>query len=170
MHSPLTFEEIDRVLRYDPGSGELFWRVNRGRNGNGCSGAKAGDRAGGIANHGYIQINTRVGRVLAHRLAWLLVFRAMPVGEIDHINGDRTDNRICNLRAATRAENSRNQSMHSDNKSGFKGVRRCSRKFRAEIMHKGKKLHLGYFVTAQEAHEAYCKAAREYHGDFARVA
>lgn len=166
----LSFEEMDRLLRYEPETGHLFWKVDRGRNGKGASGAKAGSRAGCVGNHGYIQIATRVGRVLAHRLAWLLTHRAMPDGEIDHKNGDRTDNRLCNLRAATRTENSRNQQMHSDNKSGFKGVHKRNRKFRAEIMHEGKKVHLGYFVTAQEAHDAYCKAAREYHGQFARAA
>lgn len=163
----LSFEEVDRVLRYEPGTGEFFWRVDRGRGGNG---AKAGDPAGCLMNAGYIHINTRIGQVLAHRLAWLLTHKVMPAGEIDHKNLNRSDNRLCNLRAATRIENCGNMPMHSDNKSGFKGVHKRNGKFRAEIMHRGKKVHLGYFVTAEEAHEAYCKAAREYHGEFARVA
>jgi hypothetical protein len=163
----LTFEEIDQLLRYEPETGHLFWRVDRGR---GSNGAKAGDQAGGVANHGYVQINTRIGRVLAHRLAWLLTHRVMPEVEIDHVNGNRTDNRIKNLRTATRAQNSQNMQMHSDNQTGFKGVHKRNRRFRAEIMSGGKKTHLGYFATAQEAHRAYCEAAREYHGKFARLA
>jgi hypothetical protein len=90
-----------------------------------------------------------------------------PRGEIDHRNGDRADNRIANLRECSRAENARN--VTSRNPSGFKGVRRDDSRWRASITVNGKRIHLGTFDTAEKAAAAYDKAARRYHGEFART-
>lgn len=87
---------------------------------------------------------------------------------VDHISGDSLDNRRCNLRICTPAQNAKNQGKNSLNKSGFRGVCRAGNKWQALIAHEGKQRYLGTFSTPEEAHAAYCKASEEYHGEFAR--
>jgi len=91
--------------------------------------------------------------------------------EVDHANGDTLDNRRCNLRLASRAQNARNSKIHRTNKSGYKGVdfRKRERRWRAQIMFQGKTYHLGYFDTAELAAQAYDAAARMAFGKFART-
>lgn len=93
---------------------------------------------------------------------------SIPDGQIDHINGCRTDNRIANLRIATHAENCRNQQKRPVNTTGFKGVVRYQDKFLAQIKKNGKGHYLGIFPTAEAAHAAYCEAAMRLYGEFAR--
>ena len=91
---------------------------------------------------------------------------------VDHINGNGLDNRHCNLRWATHAQNLQNRKIHKNNTSGFKGVywRAREKKWIARIRANGKTRDLGYFSTPQAAHEAYCRASAEFHGEFGRVA
>jgi hypothetical protein len=92
--------------------------------------------------------------------------------EVDHINGDPTDNRWSNLREATPQQNKFNRGTCKSNKSGFKGVSRHKQNgnWVAEITHNYRKYHIGCFDTPEEAHEAYKKAAYILHGEFARAA
>ena len=92
--------------------------------------------------------------------------------QTDHINGNGLDNRRENLRICSAAENSRNQKLHKNNKNLLKGVSRVHKmkKFRARIMVSGKEKHLGCFSTPEEAHAAYCEAAKKHFGDYARFA
>lgn len=86
----------------------------------------------------------------------------------DHINGNGLDNRRENLRLATIIDNARNRRIGKDNTTGFKGI--CPNgygKWKALIRNGGKQIYLGTFNTPKEAHEAYCKAAKDFHGDFA---
>jgi hypothetical protein len=96
-----------------------------------------------------------------------------PYGELDHINGEKADNRFANLREATHSQNCHNiRRRPKTNTTGFKGVTyfaRC-RTFRAKIHVDGRYLSLGYFATAEEAHAAYCAAATEHFGEFASIA
>lgn len=97
--------------------------------------------------------------------------RPLVKGEIvDHINGNSLDNRRNNLRLCTHAQNIHNQRLSVANKSGFKGVGFFKKlgKWRAQIKVNRKQLTIGYFNTPEEAHKAYCDAAKEYFGDFAR--
>ena len=108
--------------------------------------------------------------VWMHRLV-----ASTPVGmETDHISGDGLDNRRLNLRHATKSQNLQNRSAQADNKSGFKGVSvylgKTGCKWRATIIVQRKQRHLGYFKTPEAAHEAYCQAAKKFHGEFARTA
>lgn len=109
--------------------------------------------------------------VKLHRLILeRMLNRPLRRGEyVDHINGDGLDNRRCNLRLATAAQNQMNQRRRRDNTSGFKGVRfdRARQRWRAEIRVDGKHIFLGRFDTPVEAHRAYCKAAALYFGEFA---
>jgi len=106
---------------------------------------------------------------LVHRLVAMAFLPADPEKKfIDHKDGNRANNHIDNLRYCTQAENSRNRVRHKNNTSGFKGVSRVGRKYRACIHANRRRIHLGCFDTPEEAHAAYCNAAREVHGEFAR--
>ena len=89
---------------------------------------------------------------------------------VDHKSGDVFDNRLCNLRKSSPQTNQYNRSKNKNNTSGFKGVFRASnsKTFRARIRVNKKQIHLGSFKTAKQAHEAYCSAAKKYHGEFFR--
>jgi AP2 domain. len=101
-----------------------------------------------------------------------LITNAQKGEVVDHINHNTLDNRKSELRLCTHSQNLHNQGRNSKNTSGYKGVHWYKRykKWQAQIKLNGKKIHLGYFSTPEEAHAAYCKAALELHGEFAKVA
>jgi hypothetical protein len=117
------------------------------------------------ATNGYARANYQGTSVLMHRL----IMRAQTGQMIDHVNGQRADNRRCNLRFCTRAENTRNRKRPVNNSSGFSGVHReaYSGLWRARIQFNNKKINLGNFETPELAHAAYMRAAKEYFGAFA---
>ena len=163
----MTPEELRELFNYDPETGVLTWAVNRYK-------AKAGDVAGYHNSHGHKRVMVRGKHIFLHRLIWAISYGEFPKKEIDHINGVRDDNRLSNLRLATRAENSRNKILMARNKCGFKGVffdkRHTSRgAFIARIVIDGRQKWLGAFKTPEEAHGAYKAAALKYHGEFARA-
>lgn len=151
-------DEIKRRLDYHPRTGKFTWRVPTRR---------SHPRVGTINTNGYVQFNLCRKSILGHRVAWLLTYGVWPDGEIDHINGDRADNRLSNLRLATRAENMRNRGVNRNNKVGLKGVGRIGKKWRARIMRNGKTFHIGVFESAEEANDAYARAAERLHEEFA---
>jgi len=115
---------------------------------------------------GYISISINRNRYLAHRLAWLYENGDWPKQDIDHINGNRSDNRIENLRDVSHQVNCQNKrSIGKQNTSGFLGVnwRKDRQKWRAVISTRRKQKFLGFFDTAQEAHQAYLIAKRKLH-------
>jgi hypothetical protein len=148
-------EHAKTLLRYEPSTGVFYWTVTRGRS------AKAGDVAGVASDTGHLQIKVSQRVFKAHRLAWAFQFGTHPDGEIDHINGNRRDNRIANLRVVDRLGNASNiTTANTKNRTGFLGVRVDSRrnKFQAAIQRQGKFKHLGMFDTPEEAHAAYLAA------------
>lgn len=167
---------LRECLDYDPmGTGEFRWRerplqhfssVLVGRRWN----TKwAGKNAGNISRFGYLSIGVGYRLFKAHRLAWLLVYGAPVPPVIDHVDGDPTNNRIMNLRAATPSDNMANRRTNSDSGTGVKGVSVLeSGRFRAVIRSRGVRLHLGCFDTMAEAISARREAAERLHGEFAR--
>lgn len=125
---------------------------------------------GSVRKDGYTNIRIKGKNFLRHRLCWFLYHGKWPKGQIDHINTDKKDDRISNLREATQKENTRNMSIHKDNSTGYKGVSICNRtgKFRARINVNRKEVHLGRFDTAEEAYASYKTAAKLYFKEFAR--
>lgn len=153
----LTAERLREVLDYDPDTGVFTRKVRTGN-------VKIGDVAGSFNGKGYIRIGIDGRLHRAHRLAWLYVTGEWPKDQIDHINGDRGDNRLANLREVNNAENQHNlRKARADNTTGFLGVSPRYGKFRAYIMVDGKNKHLGCFPTPEAAHAAYLEAKRGLH-------
>lgn len=143
------------VFSYKPKIEKGSWKLKHG---------------GTCTDRGYIVVKVHGKDYLAHRLAWLYVHGEWPEEEIDHINGIKDDNRIVNLREANRIQQMSNLKKSKANTSGYKGVSWSSnaRGWQAEIKHNNKWYYLGTFHDPKEAHKAYCKAARELKGEFAR--
>lgn len=160
----LTYERLRELFHYDPATG-LFTRLVRQGH------THPGEIAGGLSEKGYVRIYIDGRKYRAHRLAWLYVTGEWPENEIDHKNTDRSDNRWDNLRPATGAENSRNRRTPSNNTSGFKGVfwQKREKRWHAVIDLNGKRVVLGRFLTVEEAHAAYARAAQEHYGEFSRA-
>jgi hypothetical protein len=161
---PLCLNRLKALLSYDPDSGHFFWRESGGKR-------KIGVPAGCVDRQrgGYVLIGIDRSLHQAHRLAWLYMFGAFPCGHLDHINGDRGDNRIANLRECTRSQNQSNRARQSNNTSGFKGVVLHQGKWMARVTYRGKTHYFSGFDTAQEAAAAYDIAAVKIHGRFAKI-
>lgn len=157
----LTAERVRELLHYDPETGAFTWRVAR-------SNVKAGARAGNPnAALGYVQIGIDGRLHYAHRLAFLVMQGDCP-RYIDHINGDRADNRWVNLRAAEARQNAVNRPMPAANTSGVQGVQWCrtTQRWRAVMSIGNRPKHLGRFATKEEAAAAYAQAMIARHGEF----
>jgi hypothetical protein len=107
---------------------------------------------------------------MAHRLAYLYMTGRCPADQIDHKDGNRSNNCWDNLREATGSQNQCNRPARRTNKLGLKGVHKRRYGYRAELKGDGRRIDLGSFPTAEAAHEAYVAAAKQFHGEFARVA
>lgn len=163
----ITQARLKQLLRYDPKTGEFFWLVSWGRGGRINGGLCYGKRAGSLGKQCWdIRLDDRLYR--AHRLAWLYVYGKFPKGEIDHKDGNPLNNRITNLRKATRVQNSGNSKVHKDNKNGIKGVTKNKFSWIAQIGKDYTTIYLGSFKTSKAAHAVYCKAAKKLHGKYAR--
>lgn len=160
--------DLKGLLSYDEQTGEFYWLVKRGR------GIKPGDIAGSIAPIGYRLISVNGRFYYAHRLAWLYVFGEWPDGQIDHINGVRSDNRITNLRSVSNRENHKNTKLRSDNTSGVNGVywSNVRSKWIAQIVDDEKVKFLGAFANLEDAAKARKKAelANGFHPNHGRLA
>lgn len=161
-----TQAELKALFDYDPETGVLIWRYVKFR----------GDRCGVEAGYidlpkGYRKVRFKLKRYYAHRIIWCWMYGEIPDGtEIDHINGVKADNRLSNLRAATSEQNKWNRTATRTSRTGIKGVtfHKPSSLYSVDIKKNGKRHHIGYFKTAEEAHEAYKEAAANLHGEFAK--
>lgn len=163
-NSTLTQARLRELLSYDPETGVFTWRITRNKCKAMCS---AGCVAGALRPDGYISIGIDFDIHMAHRLVWLYISGEWPTDQLDHINGNRSDNRLKNLREATSAINNQNRRTISDSKKGVGrlGVnwRPEKGKYRATIQSKGISMHIGYFDSEEAAHSAYLDAKRRIH-------
>ena len=157
--SELSAERARELFNYDPATGLLTWRVNKG------SRAPAGSPAGSPHGKGYLRVMVDKRLYLVHRVAWLIATGSWPTEAIDHVNGVASDNRLCNLREATHAENAQNRrSPTPGSKAGTLGVYPKGRSFIARIQVSGAQRNLGTYPTREIAHRAYITAKRSLHG------
>lgn len=140
----LTHERLVELLLYQPDSG-FFTHIKK------RPGVKLGSVAGSTMPVGYVYIAVDGKRYYAHRLAYFYMKEEWP-DEVDHINGNRSDNRWSNLRNASRQQNAANIGFFSNNSSGYRGVTKTSvGTWRAEIQRNGKYHYLGCYKTKEEA-------------------
>ena len=182
-------ELMKKLLRYEPDTGHIFWREwpiemfadgkqsaehNRNRLNSRISGKRAFcQKSKQMAKNGSQYRSGFIFRrsFMSHRVAWVLHYGEWPAKGIDHINGDRGDNRIENLRLADPYENSWNTGARVINTSGYKGVNwnASNNAWQSRITVQGKRIFLGHFQDRREAYAAYCAAAEKYHGAFANT-
>lgn len=160
----ITREMLIEVLSYNPETGEFFWKQQRG-------GKKAGSLAGHTNRRGYVVIHACGKLHYAHRLAWCMHYGDFPPNGkfIDHENLDKSDNRIVNLRIATKSENAANTRAQSNSKSQIKGISFGNNKWRVRICLNGKQKWLGSFNSIEAAKDAYARNANALFGEFARA-
>lgn len=178
MAREVTAERFRELLDYDPQHGSLIWRHRapetfKTRRAYSVWMARFAGKVAGIkGKDGYRRVCIDGSDWLAHRIAWAIAHNRNIVSMIDHINGDKDDNRLLNLREATRSQNGSNRPAPRNNTSGRKGVvwARRHKKWVAQIVVRGKYFHLGYFDDFDEASLAYESAAKNFFGEFARVA
>jgi hypothetical protein len=156
LRTDLTSERLRELMIYEPETGLFRWRISRRK-------SSAGTIAGTSwpPPHDYVIIGVDRARWLAHRLAWLYMTGKWSKVDIDHINGNRSDNRWINLREATRSQNVGNSKLSSANRSGFKGVHfdKSRGKWMASIAIDGFQFNLGRYTKIEDAIEAYRFAA-----------
>lgn len=157
----LTHTRLRELIGYNSETGTLISLSCRGN-------IAAGDRIGTINTRGYRQACIDGRMYYEHRLVWLYVFGEWPADQIDHINGDRADNRVKNLREVSQAQNNAN-SVSRRNTDQLRGAYYIGEKQRwmAQIVSDSRTQYLGYYDTAEEAHEAYQTAANHIHGKYA---
>lgn len=154
----LTVERLRQCLSYDAGTG-AFARVG------------SGDVAGFVCKRsGYVRVKVDGHAYLAHRLAWLYVTGAWPSETIDHINGEKSDNKFANLREATHSQNKANAPIYRKRLKLPKGVFPNGNRYGSQIRFEKRRIYLGTYRTPEEAHGVYAQAAERLFGDFARAA
>lgn len=165
MENLINADDARKYLDYDPATGVMRWKIWP------RTGRPNGREVLTTSAQGYRIVRIMGKQYRVHRVAWLMMYGKWPPELLDHANGNRTDNRLVNLREANRFENNRNRVTSQNNTSGFKGVtwHKYAKKWRAQIKAERKWRHLGYFDDAKEAYGAYCTAAKELHGEFARL-
>lgn len=149
------------VNLFDYSEGKLFWKEQRGR-------INAGQEAGTLGQIGRMYVQVDKKKYLVHRIVWFLHHGSCPEF-LDHIDGNPLNNKIENLRPATKQQNAMNRKVKSDSLLGIKGVFRKGSKFGASIYLNGTPHYLGTFNSQELAKQAYSSAAEQHFKEFARV-
>lgn len=155
--------DVRDALSYNPDTGVFVWRVTRH--------VRAGTPAGYVDPDGRRYVTVSKRRYRTSILAWFFFYGVWPTSEVDHRDRDTGNDRIANLRLATRAENAANRGRQSNNTSGFIGVsfHKPTGRFQAYVMKDQRATFLGRFDTAEEAARVRDAAAAAIHGTFASL-
>lgn len=158
--TPITAEVVRAMFKYNPDNGELRRKI----------GPRKDCVVGWIEPHGYLRVKIGGKKVYCHRIAFLHYHGRIHDGRIDHVNGDRSDNRIANLREVDDFQNAANCGLKRNNTSGASGVAWSKRenKWKASIRSGGKMFNLGTFSDFDAACAARAHAERRLNGEFAR--
>ena len=161
MGNKIAILRLRELLDYNVSTGVFIRKIPMGRHG--CH--KAGEVCGHITKRGYVFICIDKTKQMAHRLAWAYCYGVWPTGDLDHIDQNKSNNAIVNLREATRKQNMQNVTIHRHNTSGHKGValHAWSGKWRAYIFNDRKQTHLGLYDTKEAAAQARKNAEIKYH-------
>ena len=152
----LTQQQLKSLLDYNPATGRFVWTKNSSKHG----------RIAGQVGNGYRVIELYGRSYTAHRLAWLYVYGVLPP-LLDHINGNPDDNRIANLRPATRSQNAANSRKSEANTSGYKGVSRSGDGWVAQVKCGSRKHRSRRYASPEAAHAKYVEEATKHFGEFA---
>jgi hypothetical protein len=157
----LTQARLHEMLHYDPDTGIVTWRFAR-------RGIRAGMEFGRVQWQGYRQGMLDGHHYYTHRLAWFYVNGEWPPYDVDHINQNKGDNRLCNLRLATRSENKANTGKQITNTSGVRGVHwsKKDRCYVVEVKKGSRRVRKWGFVDLESARQYYLKTAKELFGEF----
>lgn len=143
-------QQIFEHLKYTPEDGKVYWVKHPRRS------TANGTEAGNMMQNGYRKLKFCGKQYLTHRIAWLLQHKTWPIGDIDHIDGNPSNNKLDNLRDVSHSANLQNRkSATRKNKTGFLGVVKRKNKYAAHTTKNGKQVYLGLFDTAELAHQAY---------------
>ncbi len=160
---PLPLDEIRARWDYDPETGAFRWKISIP-----SKHIVPGTVSRALSGAGYVMLSVAGRTYRAHRVAWALVRGTEPF-ELDHINGDRKDNRITNLRPCNHSQNQSNIGKKTRKFDLPTGVHMNGRGYRAVIMVDYRYINIGTYVTPEAARKAYVAASRRYFGEFARV-
>jgi len=155
----ITQDKVQSLFNYDPDIGIFTRKVKT------TAKTKIGDVVGYDNKNGYKKISIDNKLYFSHRLAWLYVYGVWPEKGLDHINRNRSDNRLCNLRLANQSENTQNTAIRKNNTSGYKGVTFCknTNKWISQIMINYKHIYIGKYETPEIAYEQYINMAKKLH-------
>lgn len=157
----ITQDNLKEYFEYK--EGHLFWKKQSSSN------IRIGSKAGNVTPRGYIQVKIFNKRYYAHRLVYFMFNGYFPE-EVDHIDGNKGNNRIENLRAATKAQNQHNARKNINNTSGVKGVTwdKQNKKWKSQCGYNNKNHYLGHFVDLKMAKQAVEQFRKQYHNEYAR--
>lgn len=173
-------QDLRQLLSYNPDTGELVWLprdeswFKKARDAKGWNKKYAGTKAFQTLHYGYLHGHVFKKHYFAHRVAWALHYGSWPEGQIDHVNGVRSDNRIENLRDVTHSDNQKNVKLRHDNKCGMPGIdwKKHASAWRVRVSREGKRHLVGYFKNLDEAMAArrYAQNQAAYHANHGRIA
>lgn len=160
-HSSLTQDDVKKMFDYRDGN--LYWKTTKRTN-------FIGKRVGYLQPNGYTRVNIKGNLKYLHRLIFLYHYGHWPKDQIDHIDGDPSNNRIENLREATNTQNNYNKTKYSRNTSGYKGVswNKSAKKWEAYVTIDGERKYLGIYEDMQDAVQIASNARRVLHVEFAK--
>lgn len=164
------FNKLREVLEYDKNTGIFTWKKDIYRGKQTCKNilVAKGDRAGCLDRDGYRYIKYNYKKYSEHRLAYMFTYDKIPTF-VDHIDGNKQNNKIDNLRECSRVQNGQNRSKMANNTTGYKGVHYDKRynKYAAQIRNNKRLEWLGYYENSEDAAKAYNNRAVKIFGDYA---
>lgn len=160
----ITNDYLKEVLKHDIDTGNFIWVKKTSPK----SRVNIGEIAGNLNNDGYRRIKLNGKKYQEHVLVWFYHYGKFPNEFLDHVDGDKANNRLENLRECSQGENNRNRAIASNNTTGFRGVTFCKQngKFKATAHFNGEKIHLGYYITDLEASDVVEYNTKLLHGEF----